>query len=81
MAVILSTSDAPIAVACTFLCCAHLLYSGAQPSAHTAWRFIWQQRALATQGVSSASLSVSSGSSALALSPPRGYPLLLSLPA
>jgi hypothetical protein len=51
VAFILSTQDTPIAVACTFICCAHLLFSRKETSAERAWRFLWQQRALATQGV------------------------------
>jgi hypothetical protein len=51
VAVILSNSDSRTAVACTWVCCAHLLYARAHSSAEKAWRFLWQQRALATQGV------------------------------
>jgi len=50
--IVYASSDAPMAVASTYVCCAHLLYSRAQASAHQAWRHVWQQRAVATQGVS-----------------------------
>jgi hypothetical protein len=50
--ILYSTSDTPMAIASTYVCCAHLLYCRAQASAHQAWRHVWQIRAFATQGVS-----------------------------
>jgi hypothetical protein len=52
IAIVLSTpyEKDEVAVACTFICVAHLMYS-THASAFKSWRKVWQQRALATQGV------------------------------
>lgn len=53
IAIVLSTSyekEPEIAISCTFICVAYLIYS-THISSFKAWRKVWQQRALATQGV------------------------------